>query len=49
VAGGAAAPPTRFDQAELLALAAYEGLEKKGLAEEETRALDGSQGFPWIL
>jgi hypothetical protein len=24
-------------------------LEKKGLVEEQTRALDGSQGFPWIL
>src|SRR5262249_24034666 len=24
-------------------------LEKKGLVEERTRALDGSQGFPWII
>jgi hypothetical protein len=24
-------------------------LEKKGCAEERTRALDGSQGFPWII
>src|SRR5215471_4421218 len=24
-------------------------LEKKGLAETRTRALDGSQGFPWII
>jgi hypothetical protein len=24
-------------------------LEKKGCAEEQTRALDGSQGFPWII
>ncbi len=24
-------------------------LEGKGLAEERTRALDGSQGFPWII
>jgi len=24
-------------------------LERKGLAEEHTRALDGSQGFPWII
>jgi hypothetical protein len=24
-------------------------LEKKGCAVEQTRALDGSQGFPWIL
>ena len=24
-------------------------LEGKGLAEEHTRALDGSQGFPWII
>ena len=24
-------------------------LEKKGFAEERTRALDGSQGFPWIV
>jgi len=24
-------------------------LEKKGLAEETTRPLDGSQGFPWII
>jgi hypothetical protein len=24
-------------------------LERKGLAMEQTRALDGSQGFPWII
>jgi hypothetical protein len=24
-------------------------LEKKGFAEEQTRALDGSQGFPWVV
>ncbi len=26
-----------------------DNLEKKGFAEERTRALDGSQGFPWIV
>jgi hypothetical protein len=26
-----------------------DNLEKKGCAEERTRALDGSQGFPWII
>jgi hypothetical protein len=24
-------------------------LEKKGVVEEQTRALDGSQGFPWVV
>jgi hypothetical protein len=24
-------------------------LEKKGLVETRSRALDGSQGFPWII
>lgn len=24
-------------------------LGKKGLAQVQTRALDGSQGFPWII
>jgi hypothetical protein len=26
-----------------------DNLEKKGCAEENTRALDGTQGFPWII